>query len=75
MVEVQEKPARTFRSRDGGGGGGGPRGAGGGGGGGGDRSRIQVTCSNCGVETSVPFEPAPGRPVYCRDCYQKMRRP
>jgi CxxC-x17-CxxC domain-containing protein len=70
-VEVQEKPARTFRPRDGGGGSG-PRGAGRDSGGGGDR--VQVTCSSCGMSTSVPFEPAPNRPVYCRDCYQKMRR-
>ncbi|WP_342766513.1 CxxC-x17-CxxC domain-containing protein [Candidatus Hecatella orcuttiae] len=33
-----------------------------------------VTCSDCGVETEVPFKPTEGRPVYCRECYQKHRR-
>lgn len=30
-----------------------------------------VTCSHCGVSTNVPFKPREGKPVYCRDCYQK----
>lgn len=34
---------------------------------------FQVTCSSCGKETKVPFEPAPGRPVYCKDCLQKIK--
>lgn len=25
-------------------------------------------CSSCGRETTVPFEPIPGKPVYCREC-------
>jgi CxxC-x17-CxxC domain-containing protein len=33
-----------------------------------------VTCAGCGVETTVPFEPREGRPVYCRDCYAKQRQ-
>ncbi|RJQ13593.1 hypothetical protein C4553_02855 [Candidatus Parcubacteria bacterium] len=32
-----------------------------------------ATCSNCGAETTVPFKPTQGRPVYCRDCFKKMR--
>lgn len=32
----------------------------------------QVTCSNCGRETEVPFRPTGDRPVYCRDCFAKM---
>jgi len=31
----------------------------------------RVTCSICGAATQVPFEPAPNRPIYCRDCFQK----
>lgn len=28
----------------------------------------------CGKEiTEMPFEPTPGRPVYCRDCFKKIR--
>jgi CxxC-x17-CxxC domain-containing protein len=33
-----------------------------------------VTCAQCGKSTQVPFEPKSGRPVYCRDCYQAVRR-
>lgn len=32
-----------------------------------------VKCAECGVETSVPFKPAPGRPAYCQDCLVKVR--
>ncbi len=32
-----------------------------------------VKCSDCGAETQVPFKPTEGRPVYCRDCYQKHK--
>jgi len=31
-------------------------------------------CSECGQEiTELPFEPAPDRPIYCRDCWSKKR--
>ena len=29
-----------------------------------------ATCSRCGKETTLPFRPTQGRPVFCRDCYQ-----
>ena len=32
-----------------------------------------VKCSDCGKDTEVPFEPTNGRPVYCSDCYRKVR--
>lgn len=32
-----------------------------------------VTCADCGQETTVPFVPRLNRPVYCSDCYQKVR--
>lgn len=35
--------------------------------------RYTIECAACGVITSVPFEPDPNRPVYCRDCYKAMR--
>lgn len=47
----------------------------GGGGGGYSRSRRQmfdVTCSQCGKATQVPFQPRGDRPVYCSDCYSKQ---
>ena len=37
------------------------------------RQMHSVTCSECGKNTEVPFEPREGRPVYCRDCYSKVR--
>ncbi len=36
-----------------------------------ERQFYTVNCSNCGVETQVPFKPTGVRPVYCRDCFQK----
>jgi len=31
-------------------------------------------CSECGAEiTELPFEPAPDRPLYCRECWRKKR--
>lgn len=52
----------------------------GGGGGGGFKRDFQprqmhkTTCSKCGNECEVPFKPGEGRPVYCRDCYQSMKK-
>ena len=36
------------------------------------RSETQVTCAQCGLETTVPFKPTQGRPVLCRACFQKQ---
>ncbi len=35
--------------------------------------RYEVICSSCGKTTTVPFEPQPGRPVYCQDCLAKIK--
>ncbi|MGE5708398.1 MAG: CxxC-x17-CxxC domain-containing protein [Bacteroidota bacterium] len=35
---------------------------------------FRVTCATCGVETTVPFEPVAGKPVYCRACFQPKPR-
>jgi len=37
------------------------------------RIMYKATCASCGCETEVPFEPREGRPVYCGDCYAKIR--
>jgi len=37
------------------------------------REMHKVTCSDCGNEAEVPFVPTQGKPVYCRDCFQKHR--
>src|SRR5580693_6672522 len=29
-----------------------------------------ATCSQCGRQTTLPFRPTQGRPVFCRDCFQ-----
>jgi CxxC-x17-CxxC domain-containing protein len=43
--------------------------------GGGMKSRqmYPATCAECGKDTEVPFEPREGRPVYCSDCFNKIR--
>ena len=33
----------------------------------------RTNCSQCGKDTTVPFKPTQGRPVLCRECFQ--RRP
>jgi len=38
-----------------------------------ERIEVAVKCALCGVETTVPFKPTQGRPVYCRDCFLRMR--
>ncbi len=47
-----------------------------GGGGGGFRGKRQMypaVCAQCGKDTEVPFEPRSGRPVYCSECYSKVK--
>jgi CxxC-x17-CxxC domain-containing protein len=50
----------------GGGGGGGSRG-------GGSREMFTATCSSCGQEAQVPFQPSGDKPVYCSSCFEKRR--
>jgi len=35
------------------------------------RPLFAAVCSECGKETHVPFKPTAGKPVYCRECFQK----
>ena len=37
------------------------------------RQMFPVKCSACGKDTEVPFEPRGDRPVYCSDCYRKVK--
>jgi CxxC-x17-CxxC domain-containing protein len=39
----------------------------------GPRQLYPATCSECGAQTEVPFNPSPGKPVYCRECYSNRR--
>lgn len=34
----------------------------------------RTVCSHCGKETTVPFRPSQGRPVFCRECFQQRRQ-
>lgn len=38
------------------------------------KQKIEVTvdCAKCGINTTVPFYPSQGRPVYCRSCFLAM---
>ena len=37
------------------------------------RQMFPAVCAQCGKDTEVPFEPREGRPVYCSECYGKVR--
>ncbi|MCX6788535.1 MAG: type IV secretion system DNA-binding domain-containing protein [Candidatus Jorgensenbacteria bacterium] len=36
-------------------------------------SENEVDCMNCGKHVRLPFTPIPGRPVYCPECYAKVK--
>jgi len=38
-----------------------------------EREMYPATCSQCGKETQVPFQPRTDRPVYCSECYALQR--
>jgi CxxC-x17-CxxC domain-containing protein len=40
-----------------------------------EREMFDVICSSCGQSTKVPFQPRGDRPVYCRDCFERVGRP
>jgi len=37
------------------------------------RIEVTVTCAQCHEQTTVPFYPSQGRPVYCRACFLAAR--
>ncbi len=37
------------------------------------RQMFPAVCAECGKDTQVPFEPRGDKPVYCSDCYRKVR--
>ena len=39
----------------------------------GPREYFTAVCAACGGEAKVPFEPKSDRPVYCSECFAKMR--
>ena len=44
---------------------------------GGDRDKplYKAVCSECGKSCEVPFRPSGDKPVFCSDCFNKMRDP
>lgn len=39
----------------------------------GSRPSFTITCSNCGAQDTVPFEPKSGKPVLCQKCFKAAR--
>jgi len=37
------------------------------------RQMFPAVCAECGKDTEVPFQPREDRPVYCSDCYSKIK--
>ena len=37
------------------------------------RQMYSATCAECGCQTEVPLRPSMDRPVYCRDCFNKLK--
>ena len=35
--------------------------------------RVAIVCASCGRSAEVPFIPREDRPVYCSECYAKLR--
>jgi CxxC-x17-CxxC domain-containing protein len=40
---------------------------------GGQREMFSVTCSQCGKDAQVPFQPRGDKPVYCSDCFRSKQ--
>jgi CxxC-x17-CxxC domain-containing protein len=38
-----------------------------------EKVETTTTCSACGKETTVPFRPTQGRPVFCKECFQQRK--
>ena len=73
MNEPGRCPTCRAARRASGGMGGGAGAYGGGRGMGGPREFFTATCSNCGGEARVPFQPSRDKPVYCSSCFEQVR--
>jgi len=36
-----------------------------------DRKMFSAICDKCGKECQVPFQPTPGKPIYCDQCFDR----
>ena len=41
---------------------------------GGERQMFDAVCASCGKACKVPFQPREDRPVYCSDCFARMKQ-
>ena len=39
-----------------------------------ERTYTRATCAECKKECEIPFKPSGGRPVYCSECFEKIKR-
>jgi CxxC-x17-CxxC domain-containing protein len=37
------------------------------------RVETRAICCQCGKETTVPFRPTQGRPIFCRECFAQKK--
>ena len=37
------------------------------------REMFTATCAACGGEAKIPFQPSEDRPVYCSECFAKLK--
>ena len=40
----------------------------------GERQMFDAVCAACGKACKVPFQPREDRPVYCSDCFARMKQ-
>jgi len=38
-----------------------------------ERVATSAVCAQCGRETTIPFRPTQGRPVYCKECFEHRK--
>lgn len=38
-----------------------------------EREMFTAVCASCGKEARVPFQPREDRPVYCSECFARMK--
>ena len=37
------------------------------------KQETPAVCAGCGKETTLPFRPVQGRPVFCRECFKQKK--
>jgi CxxC-x17-CxxC domain-containing protein len=37
------------------------------------KQETAAVCAGCGKETTLPFRPTQGRPVFCRECFKNKK--